>query len=235
MDILSTINRILPICLVTALASAMPASAQETPTQSAPAPILPVKRTLADKSGRKMEATILSAKNSSLRVRRADGKEVTIDSTTLSPEDQQFFRTLPQGDPISLPFSSSIAIDVKIEKGKDDDAKGGMEYVQSTATPTFVHGRDMTAEPAFVRVIMVQQNSDPKVWVSTVTVLPTPGVPIKPVVTMPPFQKSDPVKFLWYVEVWQGGKLLCKSYDNYKFLETLPPATKEEKSHGSVN
>lgn len=233
MTIRSTITRILSLAMAAAIANTA-VFAQDTPTQSAPAPTLPVKHTLADKSGRKMEATILSAKGSSLRVRRADGKEVTIDSTTLSPEDQQFFRTLPQGDAISLPVSSSVTIDVKVEKGKENDAKG-TEFVKSTATPTFVKGRDMTAEPAFVRVIMVQQNTSPKIWVSTVTTLPTPGVPIKPVITMPPFQKSDPVKFLWYVEVWQGGKLLCKSYDNYKFLETLPPATKEGKSDGSVN
>ena len=51
---------------------------------------LPVQRTLTAADGRKMDVTILSKDAASIKVRRADGKEFTLELTKLSADDQAF-------------------------------------------------------------------------------------------------------------------------------------------------
>ena len=188
---------------------------------------LPVERTLTDQKGRQLEVTILAAKETVVRAKRKiDGKEVLINVSTLSPADQDFVSNLPQGDPPPrLPDKSSISVSQTVEEtGEIFDPSHPLPELKCIATPEFTRGRDMTDAPAFVRLISVQQDMDDPTPNPYVIAVPTVlGTPVPPAITHFPEQDRYPIILKWYAEVWQDGKILCKSYASNRRIESLPP------------
>lgn len=177
---------------------------------------LPAKRTLTDKSGKSLAVTILSAEGTMIKVRRtSDGKDVTINAATLSPADQQFVSTLPQGDPPAISNKSSIKVDVVSTE------------TSASGTPVFERGADMTDAPAVIRIARVQTNVDDPTPVSRL--YRDINGPLQAFTKEFPVQKKDPVKFQFFAEVWQEGKIVCKSYKTNKKVESLPAPSTEDK------
>lgn len=129
--------------------------------------------------------------------------------------------------PPALAATSSIKLDVKTEKGEIGIAGGQkMNGLITTATPAFEKGADMSDGPALVRIIRIQQNNDREDRHAMARSCPTSK--IEPWI----FKQGEKegIWFLWFAEVWQDGKLVCKTYNTNKHLEKLPPAREGEQS-----
>lgn len=180
---------------------------------------LPVSRTITDSKGRAMAVTITGAKGKIIKVTRvSDGKGLTIDSATLSADDQKFVETLQQGEVTPLPAHSSITLDAKTMK-KDESW---------SCTPILIRGADMTDEPAVVRLSRIQQNVEPvELHVSYHKIPAGPKPEIETFVKEFPGPSASSTGYEWFAEVWQGGKIICKTYSKNKMVEEQPYLEKQ--------
>ena len=202
-----------------------PTQIPKTPTPNATA-AFPADRSITDSQGRKMEGTLQSKTATSIKlVRKADGKEFDLPLEKLSIEDRTFIATLT--NPPALAAKTSIKLDVKTGKAQMQRA-GGQKFdgLITTATPVFEKGADMSDGPALVRIIRIQQNNAREDRYAVARSFPTSS--IEPWA----FEQGENqgIWFLWFAEVWQDGKLVCKSYNTNKLLEKLPPAKEGEQS-----
>jgi hypothetical protein len=213
------------------MAAGLPLRAEEptqipkTPTPNATA-AFPADRSITDSQGRKMEVTLQSKTATSVKfVRKADGQEFDLPLEKLSVEDRTFIATLT--NPPALAAKTSIKLDVKTTKREIGIAGGQKEAgLITTATPAFEKGADMSDGPALVRIIRIQQNIDKEDRYAVARSCPTSS--IEPWVFGQ--GENQGIWFLWFAEVWQDGKLVCKTYNTNKLLEKLPPARKGEQS-----
>jgi hypothetical protein len=202
-----------------------PIQIPKTPTPNTNA-TFPADRSITDSQGRKMEVTLQSKTATSIKfVRKADGKEFDLPLEKLSVEDRTFIATLT--NPPALAAKTSIKLDVKTGKGQMQRA-GGQKFdgLITTATPVFAKGADMSDGPALVRIIRIQQNNAREDRYAVARSFPTSS--IEPWA----FKQGENqgIWFQWFAEVWQDGKLVCKSYNTNKLLEKLPPAKEGEQS-----
>jgi hypothetical protein len=102
-------------------------------------------------------------------------------------------------------------------------SRGNVSEIQFS----FERGSDMDDSPAYVRLIRIQQNSDKedRHAVARTELLSkiTDPTRIRPV-DVQLDNAPENVPFLWYAEVWQNGRIVCKSYNTNQNLEKLPPA-----------
>lgn len=214
---------------------------------TAAAESLPVRRSLTNKQGRTMAVTILKARGLEIRIKRmSDSKELSINASTLSPGDQTFVASLDQttigeweqakNPPLFQPEMSTISISEKVVPEAGD--RNGMV---SSATPVFVRGKDMTSSPAYLRIMWAQlnyQGSSEEEPMSTFAIAPkAPDITITSARIDYPYSKDDSIKFHWYADVWQDGKLVCKSYKANEQIDKLgPPAQVDlDKAVGPIN
>lgn len=186
----------------------------------------PISRAITDNTGRTMQGTIISKTDTGIKFRRtSDGLEFMVPLEKLTENDRAYIaeaKNAPVSKTDALSATSSITLQVQVEKRQSPE--GGKEYLESIATPVFVRGQDMNDSPALVRISRTQTNvkEEHKNIMSNTFV----DVAIEPVKLDYPIQKSNPVTFDWFAEVWQDGKLICKSYHSDRMMEKLPPPAK---------
>ena len=181
---------------------------------------LPAEREITDTTGRKLAGTILSKTDTNIRFRRApDGKEFDLSISKLSDEDRKFIASVR--NPQALAAKSSIKLEVKTEKIQITNAAGTKtDALDTTATPVFVRGTDMGDGPALVRIIKILENDGKDYKFAEAHTAPASKIEPQS------FRQAahEKISIQWFAEVWQNGKLICKTYNNNRNMEKFPPA-----------
>ena len=133
MPLKTKIARFILIVLAAAAATSAPGIAQETPV--ATKNTLPAVRTMTAADGRKLERTILSKDATSIQFRRTtDGKELMLELSKLSAEDQAFIGTLQAPAPGDHLIGDWVCNDVPTDIYSIKDDKSAI-HITDPGTP----------------------------------------------------------------------------------------------------
>lgn len=141
-------------------------------------------RTWTDTKGRKLEGALVKHDDSTVWVRKGDGKEVAIPKASLSEADRQFLTTAPAPAPGAAPATGgssgrfhSVRLDPSLWKPRPDGFKlGTLLYATSLESEHFIIASNAKVRPA---IMTAYADAAERLWADIAVDVPAVGETFK--------------------------------------------------------